>query len=148
MVMRYFGSKAGLFTAAATTDLDIPDLTTVAVRRRAEVLVRHFVERWEHNSVDDALVFLLRTAVTNEAVAERLQTHLNELVIEPIAALGVDSPDERGALIGTQLLGLALCRYILHLEPLASLPIEVVVAAITPTIRRYLTQPVTARPRS
>ena len=47
MVMRYFGSKAGLFTAAATMDLQIPDLTATPAARRGELLVRHLVERWE-----------------------------------------------------------------------------------------------------
>ena len=43
MVMRYFGSKAGLFAAAATIDLDPPDLASASPRRRGEVLVGHFV---------------------------------------------------------------------------------------------------------
>ncbi|MGH2894835.1 MAG: TetR/AcrR family transcriptional regulator, partial [Solirubrobacteraceae bacterium] len=73
MVMRYFGSKAGLFAAAATIDLDPPDLASAAPRRRGEVLVRHFVDRWERDPSEDMLVFLLRTAVTNESVAEQLQ---------------------------------------------------------------------------
>ena len=47
MVMRYFGSKAGLFTAAATADLQVPDLAAVPAARRGEVLVRHLVDRWE-----------------------------------------------------------------------------------------------------
>src|ERR1700734_2791698 len=48
MVMRYFGSKAGLFTAAVTMDLDIPDLRSVPADGRGELLVRLFVPRWEH----------------------------------------------------------------------------------------------------
>jgi AcrR family transcriptional regulator len=48
MVMRYFGSKAGLFTAAVTMDLDIPDLRSVPDGARGELLVRLFVSRWEH----------------------------------------------------------------------------------------------------
>ena len=50
MVMRYFGSKAGLFTAASTMDLHPPDLRSVPARRRGEHLVRHFVDRWESSS--------------------------------------------------------------------------------------------------
>jgi hypothetical protein len=60
----------------------------------------------------------------------------------PIAALGSDDAAERAAFISAQLLGLALCRYILRLEPLASLPAGDVVAAIAPSVQRYLTQAV------
>jgi AcrR family transcriptional regulator len=142
MIIRYFGSKAGLFTAAAMPDLPRPDLTGVPTRRRGEFLVRHLVERWESGSSEDRLVFLLRTAVTNDAVTEQLQTQFNHLVLEPISDLDDPHADRRAALIGTQLLGLALCRYILRLEPLSSLSTEAIVDTIGPTIQRYLTQPI------
>jgi AcrR family transcriptional regulator len=137
MVMRYFGSKAGLFAAASTMDLLAPDLRSVPASQRGELLVRHFVERWEENPSDDTLVFLLRTAVTNDAVAEQLQATFNELITQPVAALGDGRAEQRSALIGTQLLGLALCRYVLHLEPLASLSTDDVVAGIAPAVQLH-----------
>lgn len=103
-------------------------------------MVRDFVERWEDGLSNDTEALLLRTAVTNEAVAERVQEQFNYLIIEPIGALGDPHAARRGALVGAQLLGLALCRYILHLEPLNSLPTETVVKSIAPTIQRYLTE--------
>ena len=138
MVMRYFGSKAGLFAAASTMDLQAPDLRSAAANRRGELLVRHFVERWERNPSDDTLVFLLRTAVTNDAVANQLQATFNELITKPVAALHEEDAERRGALIGTQLLGLALCRYVLHLEPLASLGVEDLIAGVAPTVQLHL----------
>jgi AcrR family transcriptional regulator len=157
MVMRYFGSKAGLFAAAATADLQVPDLRAVPAERWGEVLVRYLVERWEDNSRDDELILLLRTAVTSEAVAAQLQDVLTRLLTEPIAELygtvaggtvadrpagdggtGDGRPAERAAFIAAQLLGLALCRYILRQEPLASLPAAEVVAAVAPSVQRYL----------
>ena len=142
MVMRYYGSKAGLFAAAATADLQVPDLRAVPAERWGEVLVRYLVERWEDTSRDDELILLLRTAVTSEAVAAQLQSVLTRLVTEPIAVLYGGAADgraaERSAYIGAQLLGLALCRYILRQEPLASLPAADVVAAVAPSVQRYL----------
>jgi AcrR family transcriptional regulator len=138
MVMRYYGSKAGLFAAAATADLQVPDLRAVPAERRGEALVRHLVERWEDTSRDDELILLLRTAVTSEAVAAQLQAVLARLVLEPVAASDAGGA-ERGAFVGAQLLGLALCRYILRLEPLASLPAADVIAAVAPSVQRYLT---------
>jgi AcrR family transcriptional regulator len=142
MVMRYFGSKAGLFAAAASVNLEPPDLGSVPARRRGELLVRHFVDRWECNPSAASLVLQLRAGVTDDAVAEQVQTNFRRLIVAPVAALGDPDADRRSALIATQLLGLAVSRYILRNEPLASMPIEEVVANISPTIQRYLTQPI------
>jgi AcrR family transcriptional regulator len=141
MVMRYFRSKAGLFTAAVTIDLQVPDLRSVPASGRGELLVRHFISRWEDPLRDDELIAMLRTGVTSETVAEQLQTVLGQVITEPIAALGDERAAERGTLIAAQLLGLALCRYILRFEPLASLPADDVVAAVAPSVQRYLTGP-------
>jgi AcrR family transcriptional regulator len=138
MVMRYFGSKAGLFTAAATMDLQVPDLGSVPAAERGELLLRTAVDRWEDTTSDDELIVLLRTAVTSEAVAAQLQATVGQLITGPVEALGGDGAAERAGFIAAQLLGLALCRYILRLEPLASLAADEVVAAVAPSIQRYL----------
>jgi AcrR family transcriptional regulator len=139
MVMRYFQSKAGLFTAAVTTDLRVPDLRAVAAAGRGESLVRYFVDRWEGPGRDDKLIALLRTAVTSDAVAEQVQATFSQRLTEPIAALGGERAPERAALIAAQLFGLALCRYVLRFEPLASLSADEVVAAVAPSVHDYLT---------
>lgn len=141
MVMRYFGSKAGLFTAAATADLLVPDLRAAPAAERGEVLVRYLVERWEDADRDDELILLLRTAVNSDAVAAQLQATLGQLITGPVAALGASDAAERGGFIAAQLLGLVLCRYILRQEPLASLPAADVVAAVAPSVQRYLDGP-------
>jgi AcrR family transcriptional regulator len=146
MVMRYFGSKAGLFTAAVTMDLDIPDLRSVPASDRGDLLVRLFVTRWEHPVHGDEMIAMLRAGVTSEIVAEQFQSVLSQLVTEPIAALGDERAAERGTLIAAQLLGLGLCRYILRFEPLASMSDDDVVAAIGPSVQRYLTQPDLTQP--
>jgi AcrR family transcriptional regulator len=139
MVMRYFQSKAGLFAAAVTTDLQVPDLRSVPSSQRGELLVRYFVDRWEGPVADERLIALLRTAVTSEAIAGQVQAILGQRLAERIAVLGEELAPGRAALIAAQLLGLALCRYILRFEPLASLPADEVVAAVAPSVDRYLT---------
>jgi AcrR family transcriptional regulator len=140
MVMRYFQSKAGLFTAAVTTDLELPDLRSVPADKRGELLVGYFVARWEGPLADNKLIALLRTAVTSEAIAGQVQAILGQRLTERIAALDEEeTASGRASLIAAQLLGLALCRYILRFEPLASLPAGEVVAAVAPSVDRYLT---------
>ena len=143
MVMRYFRSKAGLFTAAVTMDLQVPDLGSVPASRRGELLVRHFISRWEDPARGDELSALMRTAVTSETVAEQLQEVYTQLVTKPIADLGDERAAERGTFIAAQMLGVALCRYVLRLQPLASMPTEDVVAAVGPSVQRYLTMTAT-----
>jgi AcrR family transcriptional regulator len=138
MVMRYFQSKAGLFTAAVTMDLQAPDLRSAPASRRGELLARTFISRWEDPLRGDELIAMLRTAATSDVVAGQLQAVLSQQIIEPIAALGDAQAAERGTLIAAQMLGVALCRYILHVDPLASLPADEVVAAVAPSVQRYL----------
>jgi AcrR family transcriptional regulator len=163
MVMRYFQSKTGLFTSAVTTDLEVPDLRSVPSGHRGEVLVRYFVDRWEGPDADNKLTALLRTAVTSEAIAGQVQDILGRRLTDRIADLaalneageageagahggtGDGRAPERAALVAAQLLGLALCRYILRFEPLVSLPADAVVAAVAPSVDRYLIWPASGR---
>ncbi|MEU2788385.1 TetR family transcriptional regulator [Streptomyces sp. NPDC007100] len=138
MVMRYYGNKAGLFAAASEIDLRLPDLSAVPRDQRGEQLVRHFLARWEH---DEALTGMVRVAVTNEAGAERLLGVFTGQIKPALAAICPvpEELDSRAALIGSQLVGMGLLRYILILPPAAALPREEVVAWLAPTIQRYLT---------
>lgn len=128
MVMRYFGSKEQLFEAALTIDLHAPVLTGVPRDRIPALLVRHFIDRWEGDPTDDALLVLLRSAVTNEQAAARMRDIFGRQVAPVIAAAlppGADVP-QRAALVSAQLLGLALARYLLRLPPaLALTPDEI-----------------------
>jgi AcrR family transcriptional regulator len=52
---------------------------------------------------------------------------------------GLAEADFRAALVASQVLGLALTRYVLQLEPLAAASQDDLAAAIGPTLERYLT---------
>ena len=138
MVMRYYGSKEKLFAAAAEFDVRLPDLNDVPREQVGEVLVRHLVERWEE---DDTLQVLLRTAVTNEAAAERMRQVFIGQLTPAFERAAVDQPAVRAGLIATQALGFAFCRYILELKPIVALSTDEAVAWLGPTIARYLTAP-------
>ena len=97
LVMRYFTSKEALFAAAVDVDLMLPDLSGVAVEDLGARLTRHFLERWEGALSDDVLLILLRSAVTNEQVAERLRSVFVEQVVAVLAAAG---PTRRGGAAG------------------------------------------------
>jgi AcrR family transcriptional regulator len=143
MVMRYYGSKRGLFAAASDIDLQLPDLSSVPRRHAGETLVRHFIERWEGGLADEVLPLLFRSAITNETAAEQLRVVFGKQVTVALAAVVVRPAEVpvRAALVSTQLLGVALCRYILRLPPVMKLDLDALVANLSPTIQRYLTGP-------
>jgi AcrR family transcriptional regulator len=149
MVMRYYGSKDGLFSAAADLDLQLPDLASVPREQLGETLVRHWVERWEGGSSDELLIVVFRSAITNEAAAERLRTVFGAQVAKAIATIVDDRAEAatRAGLVSTQMLGLALCRYILRLAPVVALDLDTLLATVSDTVQRYLTGPLTARAR-
>jgi AcrR family transcriptional regulator len=138
MVMRYYGNKEGLFAAAAEFDLRLPDLQALPRKEVGAALVAHFLDRWED---DEALMALLRTAVTNEAAAERMRSMFASQVAPAIARL-LGQPRgaaaQRAGLIATQLLGLALCRYVLKLPPVVGLSRAEAVRRVAPAVQGYL----------
>lgn len=135
MVMRYFGSKDQLFAAAADFDLAIPDLPDVDRDQVGARLVEHFLDRWDR---DEAMVVLLRTSASNEDAAQRMREIFAGQLFPVVAKLNPVAPERRAALIATQMLGLALCLYVLRLPPVVAMPHDEVVGWLGPTVQRYL----------
>lgn len=139
MVMRYFGNKDQLFAAAAEFDLRFPDFTAMDRSAVGGALVSHFLDRWEG---DEALVVLLRSSATNDEAAQRMrQIFVSQLhpVVESLAPAGESR--WRAGLIATQIMGLALCRFVLQLPPVVGMSRDEVVTWLGPTIQRYLGLP-------
>lgn len=137
MVMRYYGNKEKLFAAAAEFDLRLPDLVALPAEEVGASLARHFMSRWEG---DETMMALLRAGVTNPAVAERMRgifaTQLGPVVMKlcPGGEVGV-----RAGLVASQVLGFALCRYVLEFPPVVGMSADEVVRWLGPTLQRYLT---------
>ncbi|GAA0272622.1 TetR family transcriptional regulator [Streptomyces polychromogenes] len=139
MVMRYFGSKELLFDASLAIDLRLPDLAAVPEAELPGALVRHFVERWEGDPADEALLVLLRSAVTNEQAAGRMREVFAAQVAPALAAaLGPGRAASAAGLVASQLLGLALTRYLLKLPAVTALSPEAVVHGLAPALAAVL----------
>ncbi len=137
MVMRYFGNKDRLFAAAAEFDLRFPDMSGVPADEVGQVLVGHFLDRWEE---DDALIVLLRSATTNADAAQRMREIFGAQLGPAVAAIAPDDAPRRAGLIASQMLGMALCRLVLRLPPVVDLTRDEVISWLGPTIQRYLTE--------
>ncbi|CAM5634225.1 MULTISPECIES: TetR/AcrR family transcriptional regulator [Streptomyces] len=140
MVMRYYGNKEGLFAAAMAIDLKLPEPGSLSREDAGRALVTHFLDMWEENEV---LTALLRVGATNQAGAERMQGIFADQLL-PLARRVCPDPEQapaRAALASSQLLGLALTRYVLRFPPAVALAPEELVAWLAPTVQRYLTAP-------
>ncbi|MEZ0351886.1 TetR family transcriptional regulator [Mycobacterium sp. pR1184] len=138
MVMRYYGSKDNLFAAAAEFDLQFPDAAAMDRAQLGRSLVRHFLERWD----DGALVILLRSSATNDEAAQRMQ-EIFRSQIQPLAASLVPENESglRAGLVASQILGMALCRFVLRIPPVVDMTRDEIVDWLGPTIQRYLGLP-------
>ena len=134
MVMRYFGNKEQLFAAAAEFDLRFPDLSEVPPDQLGHALVSHFLTRWEE---DDALVVLLRSATTNAEAAQRMKDIFAAQLLPAILKFIPDDAPRRAGLIATQVLGMALCRFVLRLPPVVAMSSDELVEWMGPTLQRY-----------
>jgi len=143
LVHHYFGTKQRLFIEAVDFPIDaVRALETLAVddaERVGERLVRFALQLWDDPVVLPRLLGVLRSAVTDpQAAALLARLFTRQGPIQLLHALGADQPDLRAELVGTQLVGLAVARHVLRVEPLASADHETIVAAVGPTMQRYL----------
>ena len=139
MIMRYFGSKEGLFSAAVLIDLKLPDPDTIPRDKAGAGLVRHFLNLWEGDRSAIGLPILLRSAVSNQDASDKIHKIFKEQVAPTIAGIiSADDAETRAGLIVSQLFGLALCRYILKLPPVVDMTEDEIIARIGPIIQHHL----------
>jgi hypothetical protein len=105
-----------------------------------ERLCRYFLGLWEDGATREPLLAMLRSALTHDGAADSLRGFLTEALVGRVAMV-LDVPDAalRATLVGSQLIGLAIVRYLLRIEPLASADAATVVHWVAPTLQRYLT---------
>lgn len=115
----------------------------------AERLVRRFFRMCENPRHRRRMLAMLRNGANDEDNKKRTYERLNRVVMHPVArSLGVRTTTLRAELVLSQLLGVATARYMLKVEPVASLTTDELVSLVAPAIRAVL-QPADERsPRS
>lgn len=146
LVHHYFGSKDDLFFAALELPFDPREVLAEAARSggaegAGERLVRTFLGVWDDPASRPALVALARRGL-EPGGEPLLRDGFIPMVVVPLGEqLGVDRPEVRMPLVASQILGLIVMRYLLEVEPVASMGAEAVVATYGPVVQRYLTGP-------
>jgi AcrR family transcriptional regulator len=145
LVHHYFGNKDKLFLAAVEAPADpedlLPEVLAGGQEELGRNLLRLFLRVWDGPARASGLA-LVRSAMGSEWTAKLLREFLVARVLRRIMST-LDVPpaerEARGAMVGSQLIGIVMARYVLKLEPLASASPDVLVEAYAPTLQRYLT---------
>ncbi|MFG3342971.1 TetR family transcriptional regulator [Glycomyces sp. NPDC048151] len=149
LIHHYFGSKDDLFLAAIELPMDpAPEVAAVlsagGVEGAGGRLMKAFVAIWD-GPHQEKLLAVVRTSLSKPAmsfVLRQLFEHRIVKTVEDILGDEVDRVPARASFIASQVFGLVVARYILKLEPVASLSPDELAETIGPTIDRYLTMPV------
>lgn len=145
LVHHYFGTKDEVFGAAIEVSFEpaliVPALLNGGEDGVGERLARYFISVWENPVSRAPLLAILRSAVTNEAAANLLREFVLRRLLERIAVeLDVPDPTLRAELAASHMIGIAILRYVLKAEPLASVSTEEIIRIVAPTLQRYLTE--------
>lgn len=143
LVHHYFGSKQQLFVAAMELPVDLqaeaPALLAGPRDELGERVVAYVLDLWSAPAIRPLLLGVVRSAASDPVAAGMLRRLLDEGPFAAIArAIELPDADVRATLVGTQLVGILMARYVVGVEPLASLPDDALVRAVGPTIQRYL----------
>lgn len=145
LVHHYFKSKDDLFLAALELPVDPRALLLPAIAGgvdgAAERMLRVFLSVWDDPELRLPLLGVVRGVVDSDG-QRLLRDGFLPVVLEPVGvALGIDRPGLRMPLVASQVFGLIVMRYVLAVEPIASMSADDVVAIYAPTLQRYLSDP-------
>jgi AcrR family transcriptional regulator len=151
-VHHYFDGKDALFVEAirfparpqevlgqVLADLQVDDQVDDRVDGLGEMLVRVFLGIWESDGGGERVAATLGAASSSPALARLLREFVTREIMAPVAhALGGENPELRACLAASQMIGVAMLRYVIKVEPLASADADQLVMWLGPTIQRYI----------
>jgi AcrR family transcriptional regulator len=144
LVHHYFGTKEQLFAAAVHIPIDplvvIGPLREVPVEELGRTLLSILLPLWD-SEIGASFVATLRSIIAGSEV-NLFRTFIQDVIAVEVGPR-IDNPPGSGILriqfVASQLVGVVMARYILELEPFASLPAQQIIDTVAPTVQRYLT---------
>ena len=146
LIYHYFGTKDELF--AISIDIPIPPTETLreVFEGDSEGIGRRLAETffliWEEEQARTSLLGILRSAMGGEDQAvTAFRQFLTTAVLEQISPLipGEDSK-LRALLMASHLVGIAMTRYVMRFEPIASAPVDTIIELVSPRIQSYVVE--------
>ncbi|MET9851117.1 TetR family transcriptional regulator [Streptomyces ossamyceticus] len=147
LVHHYFGTKEQVFEAAITLSFAPAVEAPRAVEEGpldtvGERLTRFFFGVWENPATRTPLLAIVRSAVNNDTAAAVFRRIVAAQVLRRIAGrLDVADAELRAELAAAQLVGIAMIRYVIKVEPLASADPEQIIRRVAPVVQAHLTAP-------
>jgi AcrR family transcriptional regulator len=145
LVVRFHGSKDALFRdvmalppAVAEAIASLADGTTESLGRRLAQVVVGMLEDPRSRSI---VLGRIRSASSHPDAAALVRETVTSDLGRLVAAVTDDEPENRAVLVGSQVVGLALARHVVRVEPLASLPAADVIEYLAPVFQHYLVEP-------
>ncbi len=144
LVHHYFGTKEKLFAAAVHIPIDPMDvigpLREVPVEELGYTLPSMLLPLWD-SEIGAAFIATLRSILAGSEV-NLFRSFIQDVIAVEVGTR-VDDPPGSGVIriqfVASQLVGVVMARYILQLEPFASLPADQIARTIAPNLQRYLT---------
>jgi len=147
LVHHYFGTKEQVFEAsievAFAPALNAPEaIADGPLDQVGERLARFVLGVWENPATRKPLLAIVRSAVNNDTAAAVFRRLVSSQLLRRVAAQ-LDLPDAelRAELAAAQLVGCAMLRYVIKVEPLASADLEQIIARVAPVVQGHLTGP-------
>ncbi len=143
LVYHYFGSKEALLDASTNPPArwleSVATTWTSPVDELGEALLRLMLGAWADEEIGPVLRAVLLTAAHDEATREKLR-RVVESSLMGVSQLGVDERDrlKRSGLVSSQMMGLAMMRFVWKIEPVASMTDDELVAAVAPNLQHYI----------
>ncbi|WP_327688635.1 TetR family transcriptional regulator [Streptomyces tubercidicus] len=146
LVHHYFGTKEQVFAAAIELTfapaLTMPDALAGGGEDVGERMARFMFGVWENPVSRQPLLAIMRSALTNETAAAVLRGLIERRMLQRVAGeLDVPDPEFRVQMAAGHLIGIAMLRYVIKMDPVASADPEEIIAMVAPALQRYLTQP-------
>lgn len=138
MIIRYYGSKEGLFAAAIDFDLRLPDLAGLSADQAGALLVRHFLGRWSDPEHGEDLAILMRASLSHDVARARMQTIFETQLVTALVPICGDRSTLCAVLVASQMLGLAYTRFVVQLPATVAMQPDVLALAVCRTIAAYL----------
>lgn len=143
LIYHYFGSKQQLFVAAMEIPYHwqqvLPAVLEGPPEELGERLMRQLLAFWEDPRINPLFRGVVRSAATDPVAAAMVQRMLAEGPFALLAQrIGTPDAELRALLMASHVMGVALLRYVLAVEPLASAPVEQVARMVGPVIGGYL----------
>ncbi|MCT7658708.1 TetR/AcrR family transcriptional regulator [Mycobacterium deserti] len=147
MVLYLFGSKADLFRESLRVILD-PQALASAIQGSpgddpdiGTRMVRTYMRIWESPESGPTMVAMLQSATSNSDAHEAFRGFMQNYVLTAVSGVlgGGEQARLRALLAASQLVGIAVLRYVMKISPLATLSGDELVRVVAPTVTRYLT---------